>query len=104
MHTNMRGELTNQHQNDHQFELTNSDMVEAVANYLKSSNKEEICEMKSCISPILVNSLASTGNLDLLKKLHMEGANLNEIDYLGRGVIHVIANYKGGVEIMKYLV
>ena len=32
------------------------------------------------------------GNLDLLKKLHKEGFDLDSIDYLGRGLLHVIAN------------
>ena len=64
----------------------------------------DIAEIKHCVTPILVNSVASTGNLNLLKKLHMEGADLDDIDYLGRGVIHVVANYKGGVEVAKYLV
>ena len=104
MNTNMRGELSNQHLNDHQFELTNGEMAQAVAKYLKSSKSEDIAETNSCITPILVNSVASTGNLDLLKKLHTEGADLNATDYLGRGVIHVIANYQGGVEIANYLV
>ena len=53
---------------------------------------------------MLVNSVASSGDLNLLKKLHAEGAKLDEIDYLGRGVVHVIANYRGGSEVLKYLV
>ena len=79
-------------------------MVQAVAKYLKISDNENITQIESCVTPILVNSVASTGNLDLLKKLHMDGADLDAIDYLGRGVLHVVANSNEGVEIAKYLV
>ena len=60
MKTSMRGELTSQSQSDHAYELTNSDMVQAVANYLKASDSEDISQLNSCVTPILVNSVAST--------------------------------------------
>ena len=60
MKVNMRGELTGMAMNDHKFELTNSDMVQAVANFLKVSDNEDISKFNSCVTPILVNSVAST--------------------------------------------
>ena len=42
--------------------------------------------------------------MELLKKLDKEGADLNAIDYLGRGVLHVVANCQGKEDIVKYLV
>jgi len=39
-----------------------------------------------------------------MKKLHLEGCDLDSIDYLGRGVMHVIASTCGGrEEIADYL-
>ena len=51
----------------------------------------------------MLNSVASTGNLELLKKLHKEGCDLDSIDYLGRGILHVIAGTCGREAIAEYL-
>ena len=53
---------------------------------------------------MLLNSVCSTGNLDLLKKLHKEGCDLDSIDYLGRGILHVVASTLGREDIARYLV
>ena len=38
-----------------------------------------------------------------MKKLHREGCDLDSIDYLGRGVLHVVAVTEGLDEIARYL-
>ena len=44
------------------------------------------------------------GDLELLKKLHREGCDLDSIDYLGRGILHVVAATHNREEIASYLV
>ena len=82
-------------------------MVLAVAGYLNISDNEDINKINNSITPVLVNSVAKSGNLKLLQKLHREGADLDAIDYLGRSVLHVVANTNETpemIEIMRYLV
>ena len=104
MKTNIKGELTSQHADDHEFELTNPDMAKAVAHYLKVSDNVDISQIKHAITPILVNSVAKAGNLEILKKLHNDGADLDAIDYIGQAAIHVVSSCKGREEIIRYLV
>ena len=42
--------------------------------------------------------------MKLLKKLHKEGADLDAVDYLGRGIVHVIAHTLGSESLAQYLV
>lgn len=51
----------------------------------------------------MLNSVAHTGNLELLRKLQKEGCDLDSIDYLGRGILHVIASTPQREEIARYL-
>lgn len=89
--TSMRGELTTASSVEEKFEFTNNDMVLGVANYLNTNDHDDIEQIKKSLTPVLLNSVSSTGNLDLLKKLQKEGCDLDSIDYLGRSVLHVIA-------------
>ena len=102
--TSLRGELTNAAAIEEKFEFTNNEMVLGVANYLNTQNHDDIQHIKKSLSPVLLNSVSSTGNLELLKKLHKEGCDLDSIDYLGRGLLHVIASTPGREEIARYLV
>ena len=77
-------------------------MVEAVAKTLKVNNQEDIQHIASTIMPILGNSVASMGNIDLMKKLSQQGADFNQVDYRGRAPIH-IACISGNIEVVKYL-
>ena len=96
-------------------------MVLGVANYLNATNHEEIEMIKNSLSPVLLNSVASTvshqyiifvsnlhvmfqGNLELLQSLHREGCDLDSIDYLGRGILHVVAMTPNREEIASYLI
>lgn len=103
MATSLRGELTNATAIEEKFEFTNNDMVLAVAEYMNATNSDEIQQIKNSLSPVMLNSVASTGNLELLKKLHKEGCDLDSIDYLGRGILHVIAGTCGREAIAEYL-
>ena len=60
-------------------------------------------QIKNSLAPVLINSVASTGDLELLKRLHKEGCDLDSIDYLGRGILHVVASTCGRTEIARYL-
>lgn len=71
--------------------MTNSSLVLAVADQLKVSDLEEIHQIDASITPVLVNSAINSGNLDLLKKFHKEGADLDRVDYTGRTALHVVA-------------
>jgi ankyrin repeat protein len=44
------------------------------------------------------------GNLKFLKRLHKAGANFNSVDQLGRAPIHVLADGKSNVEVVKYII
>ena len=82
-------------------------MVLAVAQYLNVSDNEDINKINHSITPVLVNSVAKSGNMKLLQKLHKEGADLDAVDYLGRSVLHVVANANETpelIDIMRYLV
>ena len=70
-------------------------MVMGVANYLNACTHDDVSQIKNSLAPVLLNSVASTGNLELLKKLHKEGCDLDAIDYLGRASLHVIASTSG---------
>ena len=93
--TSLRGELTSANKIEERFEFTNNDMVLGVANYLNANTHDDVSQIKNSLAPVLLNSVASTGNLELLKKLHKEGCDLDAIDYLGRGTLHVIASTSG---------
>ena len=59
MKSSLRGELTNQ-SDDERFNLTNNDMVIAVAEYLKVTDNEDVRKISDSISPVLMNCVANT--------------------------------------------
>ena len=52
--------------------------MEAVAKTLKVNNQEDIQHIASTLMPILGNSVASTGNIDMMKKLSEEGSDFKK--------------------------
>ena len=82
--------------------MKNSELVEAVARILKVNNQEDIRQIASTIMPMLGNSVACTGNIQMMKKLSEEGADFNSVDYRGRAPIH-IASISGNLEAVRYL-
>ena len=59
MKSSLRGELTNVQQDD-RFNLTNNDMVMAVADYLKVTDNEDVKKISDSISPVLLNCVTSS--------------------------------------------
>ena len=107
MATSLRGELTNSAKIEQRYELANSDMVLAVADYLNVKDHEDIKKIDHCITPVFMNSIAQSGNVKLFKKMHKEGADLDAIDQNGLAVLHILSNMdetKEHVEIMEYIV
>ena len=52
--------------------------------------------------PLIVNSVSSVGNLELIQKIINEGADFNLTDYRGRAPIHVAA-INGNLELLQLL-
>lgn len=100
MKTNLRGELTDKSREKAKFSMQNNTMVMAIAQYLKKDKNQAIGKS---ITPVLVNSLISIGNLTSLKQLHSDGADLNAVDYLGRSALSVVAA-NGNIKIAEYLI
>ncbi len=63
MNTALRGELTNTTAIEEKYEFTNNDMVMGVAEYLNATNHDEINAIKKSLSPVLLNSVASSVSL-----------------------------------------
>ena len=45
-------------------------MVTSVADYLNVRDNEELKMISNCLTPILMNSIAQSGNVKLFKKMH----------------------------------
>lgn len=60
MNTSMRGELTNITSIEEKFEFTNNEMVLGIAEYLNANSSDEVQAIKKSLSPVLLNSVAST--------------------------------------------
>lgn len=61
--TSMRGELTDMRRQKEIFSLKNSNLVRAIAKVLNSEEAEDYKLISQTIQPVLVNSIASTGDL-----------------------------------------
>ena len=64
--TSMRGELTDLKRQKDIFSLKNSNLVRAIAKVLNSNEAEDYKLISQTIQPVLVNSIASTGDLNQL--------------------------------------
>ena len=61
MNTSLRGELTKGSSSaDEKYEFTNNDMVMAVSNYLNATEHDDVQHIKNSLSPVLLNSVASS--------------------------------------------
>jgi hypothetical protein len=61
--SSMRGELTDIKQMKERFSLKNSNLVKAIAKVLNSQEGEDYRLISQTIQPVLVNSIASIGDL-----------------------------------------
>lgn len=103
MMQSLRGEMTDQNKNKENFTLKSSKMVSAIAEIMNVTDQDDIKQINLTLAPLLVNSVTATNNLDLMKSLAAEGADFNNVDYRGRGPIHIAA-VNGNVEIAKWLI
>ena len=62
MKSSLRGELTNV-SNDDRFNLTNNEMVIAIADHLKVTDNEDVRKISNTIAPVLMNCVASNVSL-----------------------------------------
>jgi hypothetical protein len=103
MMQSLRGELTDHNKNKEHFTLKSSKMVTAIAEIMNVTDQDDIKQINLTLGPLLVNSVTATSNLDLMKSLAAEGADFNNVDYRGRGPIHIAAQ-NGNLEICKWLI
>ena len=102
MMQSLRGELTDYSKAQSDYSLKNNDIVKAIMHVMQTYDKEDIVKISQTVNPLLVNSLASLGNLELLNQLAKEGANFNSVDYRGRTALHIAAINRQ-TEIVKFL-
>mmetsp|Transcript_18807 Transcript_18807/g.17951 ORF Transcript_18807/g.17951 Transcript_18807/m.17951 type:complete len:140 (+) Transcript_18807:379-798(+) len=104
MEVSLKGELTNVAKKDeNHFTLANSELIKAIAHSLQTSNSEDYKKISLTLQPVMVNSVASVGDMELLGKLKGEGVDFNSRDYRGRTPLHV-STIHGHLEVVKYLV
>lgn len=60
----LRGELTDIKREEKMFSLKNSKLVEAIAKVLKSEEASDYKLIANTLEPVLVNSIASTGDME----------------------------------------
>eukprot|EP00347_Sterkiella_histriomuscorum_P002989 403366027 len=100
---NLRGELTDLKHKEKVFSLKNSKLVEAIAKVLKSEDKDDYKMIANMIEPVLVNSIACSGDMEQIQKLKEQGVNFNSIDYRSRTALHT-ACMKGKQQVVEFLV
>lgn len=103
MMQSLRGELTDLKKTSNTFSLKNNKLVQAVAEVLRVTDQDDLKAINTTLSPLLVNSVCSSGNLDLMQELAAEGADFNLVDYRGRGPIHVAA-IAGNMDMIEFLI
>ena len=103
MMQSLKGELTDLKKASHTFTLKNNKMVQAVAKVLNVTDQADIKQINLTLAPLLVNSVTSSGNIELMKNLAAEGADFGMVDYRGRGPIHIAA-IAGDIDIVRFLI
>ena len=66
MMTPLRGELIDIKKGEEKFSLKNSKLIKAIAKVMNSQEAEDYKEISAMIDPVLANSVANTGDLDLM--------------------------------------
>ncbi|KAG8201278.1 hypothetical protein JTE90_016763 [Oedothorax gibbosus] len=98
MKANLRGELTVYKE----MKFEDLDVVTAVIKTLGLSSSEEVDALRDAISPAILCSLVSEGNLEKLEIMRQFGAYLSACDYDYRTPLH-IACADGNISIVEYL-
>jgi lysophospholipase len=106
MSIDLRGELTVKRRRP-RFSLKDTSFIHSVARALTEkpmSDKNIMDDIRAALLPIVLCSLASTGDISEIKRMHeMEGIDLNVCDYDGRYALHLAA-CEGKFDLVKYLV
>ncbi|VDM10757.1 unnamed protein product [Wuchereria bancrofti] len=95
---NIRGELTVTQPKP----LRDLEIVSQMTRFLHLNTSHEMEFLRHAVLPQLLCHAASNGNLELLRALRENGANLSAIDYNGRNALHIAAS-AGHVDAVKYL-
>lgn len=66
MMTPLRGELIDIKKGEEKFSLKNSKLIKAIAKVMNSEEAEDYKEISAMMDPVLANSVANTGDLDLM--------------------------------------
>ncbi|XP_042906093.1 L-asparaginase isoform X2 [Parasteatoda tepidariorum] len=98
MKTNLRGELTIYKE----MKFEDLDVVTAVIRTLRLSSSEEVDALRDALSPAILCSIVSDGNLEKLEIMRQFGAYLSACDYDYRTPLH-IACADGNISIVEYL-
>jgi ankyrin repeat protein len=69
---------------------------------MEVTDTTDVSLIRQTVCPLLVNAVASEGNLELIEQLAVEGADFNSSDYRGRAPIH-IAVIKKHLSVVKFL-
>ena len=70
---------------------------------LDVKDQTDIKQISQTVMPLLINSLASTGKVEIMKELADNGANFNNVGYRCRGPIHIAAT-NGDIEAVQFLI
>ncbi|XP_054721338.1 L-asparaginase 1-like [Uloborus diversus] len=98
MEANLRGELTVH--KDAKFE--DLDVITAVVKTLNLSSAEEVDALRDAISPAILCSIVSEGNLEKLEIMRQFGAYLSACDYDYKTPLHIACS-DGNLKIVEYL-
>ncbi|KFM59624.1 L-asparaginase, partial [Stegodyphus mimosarum] len=98
MKTNLRGELTVHKE----MKVEDLDVFTSIIQSLRLSTSEEIDALQDALSPTILCSIVSEGNLEKLEIMRQFGVYLSACDYDYRTPLH-IACANGNLQIVEYL-
>jgi len=100
--SNIRGEMSFP-QTSRQYSMKDSEFVQSVAKSMRVGSQMEMNSVRRALLPILLTCAAKAGDLDTIKQLIEQGANLNEpSDYDGKTSLH-LASAEGHLSVVKHL-
>ncbi|CAL1527575.1 unnamed protein product, partial [Lymnaea stagnalis] len=82
--------------------ISDSELIDSVANYMSLSSREEVAKVKDAIYPCLMCAAAKANDIQALEKLRTSGGNLSGVNQDGRTALHVACR-KGHVNVVHYL-